>query len=66
MAREHRPEAADGCGVNSLEARFAATGFALEIHARRREWVVTGAGGTRTFHSLVEVEGFLDRQERAA
>ena len=49
-----------------LIARFAAAGFRLEVDTHAREWRVHGAGGERTFHSLVEAEGSLDRQERAA
>jgi hypothetical protein len=52
--------------VPGLMERFAAAGFGLEVDARTREWRVSGAGGERSFHSLADAEGFLDRQERAA
>ncbi|MEO5687118.1 MAG: hypothetical protein ABIR54_07125 [Burkholderiaceae bacterium] len=57
---------ATSAAVANLVARFAAAGFALAADDQRREWRVSGPGGNRTFHSMVEVEGFLDRQEGAA
>lgn len=51
---------------DTLVERFAAARFTLEVNAPAREWRVSGAGGTRTFYSRAEAEGFLERQGRSA